>query len=309
MARRRRKASKKVEADAVEEVDNSGDTEGDSTVPEDESEESMDQSQDAGEAAQVSDELKTAGGNESASEAPKEVPASQFSELDSTDLKQDAEEPSESIEEQQKDTPSDSVASESVSGITQQKVEASPLDEGLEAERSGVEGAEGSATEQMDVDKVVIDLEDKNEAKLGSTADEEERSGSSVLRVEKEPSTPQCYDDDSCEVPVDPEADGFEEIIGTESPEFLKFWRAVLDNTHDFTNWTYLLQLVEQENKPPLARRAYNGFFKHYPLCYGYWKKFSEMEKRNGNLVRAQRVGRCLLSTLLFLSDCAVPGE
>lgn len=77
--------------------------------------------------------------------------------------------------------------------------------------------------------------------------DGEEDEGSSFDKIEKEPTVPYCYDDDSVEVPVDPEGDDGEVLIGNESPEFLKYWRAVLENPQDFTNWTYLLQLVEQE--------------------------------------------------------------
>uniref|UniRef100_F6SSP8 Suppressor of forked domain-containing protein n=1 Tax=Ciona intestinalis TaxID=7719 RepID=F6SSP8_CIOIN len=70
--------------------------------------------------------------------------------------------------------------------------------------------------------------------------------------------------------------------------EYLRYWKMVVDSPHDFTAWTYLLQLVEQDRKMALARRAYNNFFKRYPLCYGYWKKFSEIERKKGNLIKAQ---------------------
>ncbi|XP_035170031.1 pre-mRNA-processing factor 39-like, partial [Oxyura jamaicensis] len=63
-------------------------------------------------------------------------------------------------------------------------------------------------------------------------------------------------------------------------PDFEKFWRAARDNPHDFTAWTELLQYVEQENHLPAARKAFDAFFSHYPYCYGYWKKYADMERR-----------------------------
>lgn len=28
------------------------------------------------------------------------------------------------------------------------------------------------------------------------------------------------------------------------------------------------------------ARKAFDAFFAHYPYCYGYWKKYADMERR-----------------------------
>ncbi|XP_065510115.1 pre-mRNA-processing factor 39-like [Caloenas nicobarica] len=65
-------------------------------------------------------------------------------------------------------------------------------------------------------------------------------------------------------------------------PDFEKLWQAAQSNPHDFTAWTELLTLVEQENHLPAARRAFDAFFAHYPYCYGYWKKYADMERRFG---------------------------
>jgi len=93
------------------------------------------------------------------------------------------------------------------------------------------------------------------------------------------------------DVTEDPEFDTEEEQAKLkESKDFLKYWNTVNENPQDFTAWTYLLQLVEQEGKLPLGRRSYNSFFKRYPLCYGYWKKFSEFERKHSNLERAQKI-------------------
>ena len=97
------------------------------------------------------------------------------------------------------------------------------------------------------------------------------------------------YDDpDLTELDIDPECDGAGKV--EESAEFRKYWVPVQDNPQEFTAWTYLLQFVEQNGNLPLARRAFNSFFGRYPLCYGYWKKFSELERKNGNILRAQKI-------------------
>ncbi|XP_010213465.1 PREDICTED: uncharacterized protein LOC104568275 [Tinamus guttatus] len=36
----------------------------------------------------------------------------------------------------------------------------------------------------------------------------------------------------------------------------------------------------QQENHIFAARKAFDAFFSHYPYCYGYWKKYADMERR-----------------------------
>ncbi|KAI1229730.1 Pre-mRNA-processing factor 39, partial [Lamprotornis superbus] len=43
------------------------------------------------------------------------------------------------------------------------------------------------------------------------------------------------------------------------------------------------------------ARRAFDAFFQRYPYCYGYWRKYAELERRLGSARSAQQVGRALL--------------
>jgi len=38
------------------------------------------------------------------------------------------------------------------------------------------------------------------------------------------------------------------------------------------------------------AREAYDAFLARYPYCYGYWKKYADMEKQNGNYEKAEQV-------------------
>ncbi|XP_053134625.1 pre-mRNA-processing factor 39-like isoform X2 [Hemicordylus capensis] len=62
--------------------------------------------------------------------------------------------------------------------------------------------------------------------------------------------------------------------------EFERYWRAAQENPLDFTAWTDLLQYVEQENHIYAARKAFDTFFMRYPYCYGYWKKYADIERR-----------------------------
>ncbi|XP_006752209.2 pre-mRNA-processing factor 39-like isoform X4 [Leptonychotes weddellii] len=73
-------------------------------------------------------------------------------------------------------------------------------------------------------------------------------------------------------------------------PEYEKFWKTVENNPQDFTGWVYLLQYVEQENHLMAARKAFDKFFIHYPYCYGYWKKYADLEKRHDNIKQSDEV-------------------
>ncbi|CAN7942472.1 unnamed protein product, partial [Ixodes hexagonus] len=72
------------------------------------------------------------------------------------------------------------------------------------------------------------------------------------------------------------------------SPELEKYWQVVRTNPADFTGWTYLLQFVEQENNLTAAREAFDKFFTYYPYCYGYWKKYADMEKKHCSIEKAE---------------------
>ncbi|CAI9549038.1 unnamed protein product [Staurois parvus] len=73
-------------------------------------------------------------------------------------------------------------------------------------------------------------------------------------------------------------------------PEFDKYWKAVEANPEEFTTWTYLLHYIEQENHIYAARRVFDMFLAHYPYCYGYWKKYADLERRNNNILEADEV-------------------
>ncbi|XP_033487369.1 pre-mRNA-processing factor 39 [Epinephelus lanceolatus] len=85
---------------------------------------------------------------------------------------------------------------------------------------------------------------------------------------------PQAAEDEEGELPVD----------------FERLWKAAHDNPQDFTSWTDLLQYCEQESHVTASRRALEAFLVRYPLCYGYWKKFADLERRAGYNNKAEEV-------------------
>ncbi|XP_058505015.1 pre-mRNA-processing factor 39 [Solea solea] len=72
--------------------------------------------------------------------------------------------------------------------------------------------------------------------------------------------------------------------------DFERLWKASNDNPQDFTSWTDLLQYCEQENHITASRQALEAFLTRYPLCYGYWKKFADLERRAGYNSKAEEV-------------------
>ncbi|XP_055531554.1 pre-mRNA-processing factor 39 isoform X2 [Wyeomyia smithii] len=84
------------------------------------------------------------------------------------------------------------------------------------------------------------------------------------------------------EIPAEPEK--------KKLPDLDKYWKAVNDDSSDFTAWTYLLQYVDQENDIEAAREAYDAFLAHYPYCYGYWRKYADYEKRKGSKRKCEEV-------------------
>ncbi|CAN8177777.1 unnamed protein product [Coccothraustes coccothraustes] len=73
-------------------------------------------------------------------------------------------------------------------------------------------------------------------------------------------------------------------------PEFQRLWGAAQGSPHDFSAWTELLAYVEQEELLEAARRAFDAFFQRYPYCFGYWRKYAELERRLGSARSAQQV-------------------
>ncbi|KAM8831217.1 pre-mRNA-processing factor 39 [Spinachia spinachia] len=90
----------------------------------------------------------------------------------------------------------------------------------------------------------------------------------------------------------EPAREATEEAVALEPSEFEKLFRQCEDNPEDFNGWVYLLQFVEQENYLPAVRSSFDAFFLRYPYCYGYWKKYADIEKKHENIQVAEEVYR-----------------
>lgn len=61
--------------------------------------------------------------------------------------------------------------------------------------------------------------------------------------------------------------------------------------------------LVLQNNVED-AQEAFDAFFAHYPYCYGYWKKYADILKKNGDVEKAIEVSRRLHSLFIETGNC-----
>ncbi|NWI56163.1 PRP39 factor, partial [Calyptomena viridis] len=141
------------------------------------------------------------------------------------------------------------------------------------APSAGTDSAEGAAGEQhMDFSTEIM----------------------SVTEMEQSPDSSPDLNQDSTQESEIPNIESLQttDIEAGFPPDFDKFWKVVEDNPQDFTGWVYLLQYVEQENHLPAARKAFDRFFTHYPYCYGYWKKYADLEKRHDNVKQSDEVYR-----------------
>ncbi|EJW87712.1 hypothetical protein WUBG_01382 [Wuchereria bancrofti] len=76
-----------------------------------------------------------------------------------------------------------------------------------------------------------------------------------------------------------------------ETTDLLKLcWKPLKDDSRNFDAWTHLLQYIEQLDETKAAREAYDDFFKRYPYCYGYWRKYAEFERRHKHYDRCTEV-------------------
>lgn len=87
------------------------------------------------------------------------------------------------------------------------------------------------------------------------------------------------------------------------SPDLAKFWKAVEDDPQDFTGWTYLLQFVDTTGDIDDGREAYDAFLHRYPYCYGYWKKYADLEKRKGLKDRVMMVFERGITAITLSAD------
>lgn len=65
------------------------------------------------------------------------------------------------------------------------------------------------------------------------------------------------------------------------SNEVKTLWSALTNNVSDFSSWTSLLSIVEKDELPREASRfIFDTYLKRFSLCFGYWKKFADLEKK-----------------------------
>ncbi|EYC15049.1 hypothetical protein Y032_0038g3605 [Ancylostoma ceylanicum] len=67
-------------------------------------------------------------------------------------------------------------------------------------------------------------------------------------------------------------------------------WAALKTQPNNFDAWIILLTQADQSNDLKLARDIYNRFLNKYPYCYGFWKKYADMERRHQNFSDALSV-------------------
>ena len=79
--------------------------------------------------------------------------------------------------------------------------------------------------------------------------------------------------------------DAEERVKNAKKAELEKLWKVVTDDPADFTGWTQLLQYVDSKNEQEEGRKVFKKFLNRYPYCYGYWKKYADLEKKKGTKV------------------------
>ncbi|XKL64507.1 hypothetical protein PGB90_004593 [Kerria lacca] len=80
------------------------------------------------------------------------------------------------------------------------------------------------------------------------------------------------------------------EVVHKSLPLLEKYWKAVKDDPTDFTGWTYLLQYVDQASDIAAASEVYDDFLSRYPYCYGYWRKYADYLKKNGEKIKCEEI-------------------
>ncbi|VDM63719.1 unnamed protein product [Angiostrongylus costaricensis] len=67
-------------------------------------------------------------------------------------------------------------------------------------------------------------------------------------------------------------------------------WAALKTQPDNFDAWIILLTQADQSNDIKLARDMYDRFLSKYPYCYGFWKKYADMERRHQHFSGALNV-------------------
>uniref|UniRef100_A0A8B9HLT5 Pre-mRNA-processing factor 39 n=1 Tax=Astyanax mexicanus TaxID=7994 RepID=A0A8B9HLT5_ASTMX len=175
------------------------------------------------------------------------------------------------------------LASQQVAG---QEGEQFSVDEPLKSVEQKSDVPEQNASEQPENSACVAETNGQT-AELSSVMQTELDSSESPANMELEDASKE----ESEEAVGDAAGDAAEGKVAMPS-DFDRLYKVVKDNPEDFNGWVYLLQYVEQENHILASRRAFDAFFLHYPYCYGYWKKYADIEKKHGFIQEADEVYR-----------------
>lgn len=167
-------------------------------------------------------------------------------------------------------------------------------------------GNQGEQYQQFSADEPMKSVEQKSAVSEQNASEQLENSAyvAETNGQTEDPSSLKQAEMDSSESPANMELEDAskeesEEAVGDATEEktsmpsdFDRLYKVVEDNPEDFNGWVYLLQYVEQENHILASRKAFDAFFLHYPYCYGYWKKYADIEKKHGFIQEADEVYR-----------------
>eukprot|EP00916_Digyalum_oweni_P025972 GHVL01042753.1.p2 GENE.GHVL01042753.1~~GHVL01042753.1.p2 ORF type:complete len:309 (+),score=69.17 GHVL01042753.1:67-927(+) len=70
--------------------------------------------------------------------------------------------------------------------------------------------------------------------------------------------------------------------VSNQNSEVDELQKEVSANPLSFEKWMRLLKLVEQGGDAEEMRAVYNSFLSEFPLCYGYWRRYAMLERREG---------------------------
>ncbi|KAG8437998.1 hypothetical protein GDO86_008618 [Hymenochirus boettgeri] len=93
----------------------------------------------------------------------------------------------------------------------------------------------------------------------------EEREADTLCTTEESPGS---EDESDCNEAIQPDLPA----------KFNKLWRDANENPYNFNGWTKILEFVDAENNLEAGRKVYNAFLSRFPYCYGYWKKYADLE-------------------------------
>jgi pre-mRNA-processing factor 39 len=100
----------------------------------------------------------------------------------------------------------------------------------------------------------------------------------------------------------------------TQDPELHKLNDQALAQPEEFENWEKLVRAAESQegglnrNSSPQAiaatRDTYDQFLARFPLFFGYWKKYADLEFAIGGTEAAEMVRDNYIKKIAFAAEC-----